>query len=137
MTEDPVHRPLAIEPIEDKANDLLDLLVRVQGDLSDWRLHVPDRDSDHQLPATSLVQFPLVHSLLENMQFCFIHHAGQAQQQAIRVFSRVVDRFRVGEQDAESGAEFQEMMPVLAGPGQSAHLQPEDQPHPIQCDLGE
>ena len=29
------------------------------------------------------------------------------------------------------------MVPVLAGPGQPAHLQPEDQPHPIQGDLGE
>ena len=71
------------------------------------------------------------------MQFCFIHHAGQPEQQAIRVFGRVVDRFRVGEQDAEPGAELDQVVPVLAGPGQPAHLQPEDQPHPIQGDLGE
>ena len=30
MTEDAVHRPLPIELIEDQADDLLDLLVRVQ-----------------------------------------------------------------------------------------------------------
>ena len=137
MAQDPVHRPLAIELIEDQADDLLDLLVRVEGDLAGRRLDVPDRDADDQLPATGLVQFPLVHPLLENMQFCFVHHAGQSEQQAIRVFGRVVDRLRVGEQDAESAAEFEEVMPVLAGPGQPAHLQPEDQPHPIQCDLGE
>jgi hypothetical protein len=137
MTEDPVDRPLPIELIEDQADDLLDLLVRIQADLSGRRLDVPDRDSDHQLPATGLVQFPLVHSLLENVKLCFIHHAGQPEQQAVRVFGRVVDRFRVGEQDAEPGAELDQVVPVLAGPGQPAHLQPEDQPHPIQGDLGE
>lgn len=97
-----MHRPLAIKLVEDQTDDLLDLLVRVRGDLSGRRLDVPDRDSDHQLPATSLIQFPLVHSLFENVKFCFIHHAGQPEQQAIRVFGRVVDRFRIGEQDAES-----------------------------------
>jgi hypothetical protein len=34
MTEDPVHRPLPIELIDDQPDDLPDLLVRVQGDLS-------------------------------------------------------------------------------------------------------
>ena len=86
MTENPVDRPLAIELIEDQADDLLDLLVRIQADLPGRRLDVPDRDGDHQLPATGLVQLPLVHPLFENMQFCFIHHAGQAEQQAVRIF---------------------------------------------------
>lgn len=64
VTEDAVHRPLPIELIEDQADDPPDLLVRVQRDLPGRRLDVPDRDGDHQLPATSLVQFPLVHPLL-------------------------------------------------------------------------
>jgi hypothetical protein len=46
-------------------------------------------------------------------------------------------RSGVGQEDAEPGAEFREVVPVLAGAGQPAHLQPEDQPDAVQGDPGE
>ena len=135
--QDAVDRPLPVELVEDQADDVLDLLVRVERDLPGRRLDVPGRDADDQLPATGLVQLPLVHPLLEDVQLRLVHHAGQPEQQAIRVIGRVVHPVGVGEQDAEAGAQLEQVVPVLAGPGQPAHLQPEDQPDPIQGDLGE
>ena len=132
-----MHRPPTIELVEDPADDILGLLVRVERDLAGRRLDVADRDAGDQFAAPGLVQLPLVHPLLEDMQLCLAHHAGQPEDQAIRIFRRVVDPVGVGQQDAEPGTEFQQVVPVLAGPGQPAHLQPEDQPDAIQRDLGQ
>ena len=132
-----MHRPPPVELVEDQADDVLGLLVRVERDLAGRRLDVPDRDADDQLAAPGLVQLPLIHPLLEDMQFCLAHHAGQAEDQAIRILGRVVHPVGVGEQDAEPGTELEQVVPVLAGPGQPAHLQAEDQPDAIEGDLGE
>ena len=135
--QDAVHRPLPVELVEDQADDPLGLLVRVERDLPGRRLDVPGRDADDQLPAAGLVQLPLIHPLLEDMQLCLAHHAGQPEHQAVRVLGRVVHPVGVGQQDAEPGTELQQVVPVLARAGQPAHLQPEDQPDAVQGDLGE
>ena len=132
-----VHRPLPVELVEDQPDDVLGLLVGVERDLPGRLLDVPGRDADDQLPAAGLVQLALVHPLLEDVQLRLVHHPGQPQQEAIRVLGRVVHPVGVGEQDAEAGAQLEEVVPVLARAGQPAHLQPEDQPDPVQGDLGE
>ncbi len=53
-----MHRPLAIERIEERADDLPGLLARVQGDRPGRRLHVPGRDGDHQFSRRVLLDLP-------------------------------------------------------------------------------
>src|SRR3954451_15557620 len=43
----------------------------------------------------------------------------------------------VGQQDPVAATQLQELVPVLATAGQPAHLQPEDQPDPVEGDLGQ
>ena len=135
--QDAVDRPLPVELVEDQADDVLGLLVGVERDQTGRQLDIPGRDADDQLPAAGLVQLPLMHPLLEDVELGLVHHPGQAEQEAIRVIRRVIHPVGVGEQDAEAGAELEQVVPVLAGPGQPARLQPEDQPDPIQGHLGE
>ncbi len=48
---------------------------------------------------------------------------------------RVVESVLVRQQSSEQSAKLQQLMPILAGTGQSTHLQPEDQPDVIQADF--
>jgi hypothetical protein len=132
-----VHRPPPVELVEDQADDPLGLLIRVERDFPGRRLDVPGRDAGDQLPAAGLVQLPMIHPLFEDMQFCLAHHAGQPEHQAVRILGRVVHPVGVGQQDTEPATELQQVVPVLAGAGQPAHLQPEDQTDAVQGDLGE
>jgi len=135
--QDAVHRPPPVELVEDQADDPLGLFIRVERDFPGRRLDEPGRNAGDQLPATGLVQLPLIHPLLEDMQLCLAHHAGQPEHQAVCILGRVVHPVGVGQQDAEPATELQQMVPVLTRAGQPAHLQPEDQPDAVQGDLGE
>jgi hypothetical protein len=50
---------------------------------------------------------------------------------------RVVQSVLVGQQGTEDGAQLQELVPILARPRQSAHLQPEDEADVVEAHLGE
>jgi hypothetical protein len=49
----------------------------------------------------------------------------------------VVDAVLVGQQGTENAADLQQVVPVLTGPGNSAHLQAQDQPDMVHADLGQ
>ncbi len=53
------------------------------------------------------------------------------------IIGRVVQSVLVGQQGPEDGADLQELMPVLVGTCQAAHLQAEDNADVVQADLGE
>src|SRR5262245_18062952 len=61
----------------------------------------------------------------------------KAEQQAVVVVGRIVQAVGVRQQGAEAGAQLQQLVPVLAGARQSAHLQAEDEADVIQSDLGQ
>ncbi len=67
MPQSAVNYPLTIKFIEDQTDDLLNLLVWVEGHLSGKRLEISNRHSDLQVAATSLVQPPLIPILIENI----------------------------------------------------------------------
>jgi hypothetical protein len=88
-------------------------------------------------PRRALLSLPGYIRCLRTWSSASFINPGQPEQQTIRVLGRVVNPVGVGEQDTEPGTEFDEVMPVLARAGQSAHLQAEDQADPIEGDLGE
>ena len=71
------------------------------------------------------------------MQLRLAHRALEPQQQPVVVIGRVVEPVLVGQQGPEDGAQLQELVPVLVGARQAAHLQAEDDADVVQADLGE
>jgi len=132
-----VHRPAPIELVEDQPHDASDLFVRVERHLARRVLEVAEGDGRDQLAPLRLVQLALVHPRLQDVKLRLGHHAAQAQQETIRMVRRVVHPVGIRQQHAEAAAQLQQLVPVLARAGQAAHLQAEDQPHPIQGDLGQ
>ena len=88
-------------------------------------------------PRRALFSFPWYIRCLRICSSASLIIPVRPEEQAVRVLGRVVHPVGVGEQDAEPGAELEQVVPVLAGPGQPAHLQAEDQPDAVQGDLGE
>jgi len=61
----------------------------------------------------------------------------QPEQEPVVVVGWIIEAVLVGEQGPEDGADFQELMPVLVGARQAAHLQTEEDAHLVECDGGE
>lgn len=70
------------------------------------------------------------------MQLRLAQSALDPQQQPIIVLAWIVQPVLVSQQRAEHRAQLQQLMPILAGAGQSAHLDAQYQPDVIQADLG-
>ena len=71
------------------------------------------------------------------MQLHFRDLALQAEDEPVVGVGRVVDAVLVGQQGAEEAADLQQVVPVLAGSGEPAHLQAQDQPDVVHGDLGQ
>ena len=115
----------------------LDLLVGVQRQAAGRRLDVADRRVDDQLAAAGLVEFAADQAAADRMQLQFRDLALQAEHEPVVGVGRVVDAVLVGQQGAEEAADLQELVPVLAGPREAAHLQAQDQPDVVHADLGQ
>jgi hypothetical protein len=137
VTEQAVQGRLPVELIEDQPHRRLDLLVGVDGPLARSEPDVADRGHAQEVAAAGLVELALIHAFLDNMKSCFAHHAVQAEQEPVVVVGRVVDRVGVGQEHAEPGTELEQLVPVPVRPGQTAHLQAEDPPDVVECDLGQ
>jgi hypothetical protein len=137
VTEHAVNGALAVELIEDQPDDGLGLLVGVERYLPGGMLDVAGRRRHHQLASAGLVQLALVHPALEDVQLGLAHHPRQPEQQPIRILVGVVQHVGIRKQHAEAGAQLEQLVPVLAGARQPAHLQAEDQPDVVEGGLGQ
>jgi hypothetical protein len=70
------------------------------------------------------------------VQLGLAHRAFEPEQQAIIVVRRIVEPVQVGDQRAKEGTQFQQLVPIPVGPRQAGHLDPQDQAHVIEADLG-
>ena len=122
-----------VELVEDQSDDGPDLLVRVQRQAAGRRLHVPDRRVDEQFAPAGLVQFAADQAAADRMELQFRDLALQPEQEPVVGIGRVVDPVLVGQQGAEDAADLQQVVPVLAGPREAAHLQPQDQPDMVHA----
>ena len=132
-----VERPQAPEGPEDEPDDMLRLLVGVEGGLPRRAAHVADGELHDQLAAPGLGPLRRQHPLPDQENLCLGHGPFQPHQQAVVVIPRIVDRVRVGEKGPRQRAQLQQVMPVLPGPRQPRHLGPQDDPRPSHGDLGD
>ena len=90
-----------------------------------------------QLAALGLVDQAPLQAVPHREQLELAHRPLQSQQQAVVAVRRVVDAVLVAQEGAEQGAQLQQVVPVLGGPGQPAHLQAQDQADVPERHLGE
>lgn len=90
-----------------------------------------------QLAAARLVQPALVEPAAQDVQLGGAEGALDPEQELVVMVGRVIQAVLVGQQGAEDGADFQELMPVLVGACQAAHLQAEDDADLVEGDGGE
>ena len=76
-----------------------------------------------------------MHSSLQKVKLRFAHHPAQSQQQPIIVVPRVIQPILIGQQRPEDRADLNELMPVLIGPRDPAHLGSQNDPHVVQADF--
>src|SRR5208283_4445600 len=95
------------------------------------------RRVNNQFASVGLVQFSPDQTAADRMQLQFRNLALQPENESVVGVGRVVDTVLVGQQGAEDAAYLQEMVPILAGPRKSAHLETQDQPDMVHCDLGQ
>jgi hypothetical protein len=132
-----VEGPQPLEGPEDKADDVLRLLVGVEGGLAGRAAHVSGREREDQLAALGLGPLRAQHPLPDQENLCLAHRPLQPQQQAVVVIPRIVDRVRVSEKRPRQRAQLQQVVPVLPGPRQPRHLDPQDDPRPSHGDLSD
>jgi hypothetical protein len=90
-----------------------------------------------EFAASGLVEHPLVHAAAQQVQLRLADGPLESQKQAVVVVGGVVDAVLVGQQGLEDGAGLQELVPVLAGACQPAHLQPQDDADLVLDDAGQ
>ena len=73
----------------------------------------------------------------QDVKLGLAHHAAEPEQHPIVGVGRVVHAVGVGQENLEDRAQFEQMVPVLARPGQPAHLPAEDDADVAERDLGE
>jgi len=127
--------PSATNIAEDEADDLLHLRIRVQHHFPGRAADIPAGDGHSEFAAAGLAQPPLLHALLEDVQLRFAHRALEPEQEAVVVLARVVDAIDVGDERAEEGADFQELVPILRGTRQPGHVDAEHEADVVQADF--
>ena len=70
------------------------------------------------------------------VEFCLAHDAGQTQQQAVVVGTRVVQTFAISDEHAENRAKFEQLMPVPIVAGQTRRVETDHQAGVAETDLG-
>ncbi len=70
------------------------------------------------------------------MQFGFAHDPRQAEQQPIMISPRVVEALAIGQDHAEQGAQFKQLVPIAVVARQPRGIEAEHQPGIAQPDLG-
>jgi len=119
--------PVPFELLEDHADDRLDLFVWIKFESAVERTHIADGGREEDGSPPHLVQKPLPQTTPQDVQFRFAHRALESEQQPVVVIGRIVKSILVCQQRSEDGTEFEELVPILAGSGQSTHLDAEDQ----------
>ena len=126
-----------LEPVEDQPDPATDLLIGVEVQSTRRQPHVAERRPDEQLAALGLVELASFQPAAHGHELDFADHPLQAQKEPVVGIARVVDPVLIRQQDPEDGADIEEVMPVLMGPGQPAHLQPQDEADVVQGHLGD
>jgi len=84
--------------------------------------HVAHGDAGHQFAATGFLLRALEHPLADDVQFCLGHRSLETQKQPVVVGRRIVQPVEVADQRAEDGAQFEQLVPVLARSRQPSGL---------------
>jgi hypothetical protein len=135
VADQPAQGAQVFKGAKDEPDDLLHLFIWVELNFSRGAPDVADGQGELQFATPGFAQPPLVHALLQDMQFGFRHRSFQTKQEAVIVLRRVVHPIQVSNQGVKEGAQLQELMPVLVRACQPRHLYPEDHPDVIQAHL--
>jgi hypothetical protein len=128
IAQQPVQAALLLERIKDQPYHPLRLLVRIEMIITVRAPHISHRRMIQQVTALGLVAPALVHATFENIQFGFVHHAPQPQQQAVIIIRWIIQAIGISQQGAKERTEFEELMPVFVRASQATQLQPQNQP---------
>jgi len=84
-----------------------------------------------------LIQQALIHAAPQKVQLRLTESAFEPEQESVIVIRGIVQPVLIREQGAKDGAELQELVPVLVGSCQAAHLQAKDDPDVVEADFGQ
>jgi len=90
-----------------------------------------------QLATLGLVEPASIQSISHGNKLKFADRSFQAEEESVIGVVGVIDTILVGQERAEQGADLQEVVPIPGRPGETAHLQAQDQPDMVHRDLGE
>src|SRR5271155_3025439 len=125
------------EFVEDQAHDKAHLFVWVESDLAGRKLHISARQIEKQLASLGLEKPALLKTVAHGVQLQRAHGSLEPKQQTIVGICWIINPILVSKDRVKDGAYLQEMMPVLVGPRQSAHLQSQHDAHMVHRDLGQ
>jgi hypothetical protein len=113
------------------------LLVGIEGDFAVRQDHVAHRHAVKHLAALRLVVSTADQAIAHRVQFDLAHRTLETQQHPVVGIARIVHAVLIGEQRAEEGAQFQQVMPVLGRARQPTHLQTENDADVVQRHFGQ
>ncbi len=67
----PTEGPDLVKGTEHTSHDVLHLFIRVELDLSRWAPDIANGEGKLEVTSPSFTQAPLIHTLFEDVQFCF------------------------------------------------------------------
>lgn len=133
---DSMGAPQVSKQLEHQMQAGLDFFIRVQDDPAAL-FHQPSRERLAQLSPFCLLPLALVKANLDLVQFRLTHDAGQSQQQAVMIDTRIEEPFAIGDQHAEQRAQLHQLVPVPVVAGQAGGIETEHEAGVPQTNLGD
>lgn len=121
---------------EDEIQTRLNFLIGIEDHGARSVISEPRRKRQAQFAACRFLPLPLMQAHTDLVEFCLTHDAGQTQQQAVVIGTRVVQTFAISDEHAEYRAKFEQLMPVPIVAGQTRRVETDHQAGVAETDLG-
>src|SRR5262249_6910837 len=96
-----------------------------------------DRRVIEEFATPGLVPLSGEHATFENMKLGLAHRSLEPEQEPVVVVAGIVEPILVGQERLKDRTQLQELVPVLARPCKTAHLDSQNEAHVIEAYLGE
>ena len=136
-SHDGVGASQVMKQVKDQMEARLYFLIGIEDDRTAAFLRQTGGQGLAQLPACRLLTLALVQANLDLVQFRLAHDPGQPEQQPVVIGTWIEQALAVGDQHAEQGAQFHQLVPVPVVPGQARSIQAEHEAGVPKTDLGD
>src|SRR3954451_19466226 len=126
VLDDGPRRSRSLEQVEDQPDRVPDLLVGIEDDPALRIVDQPRGGAEPESAVAGLLELAAQQAGTEPVQFGLAHGAEDPQEQTVGVLRGIIDPVVVDDQGISQGTDFDEGIPIAAGPRQAGRFEAED-----------